>query len=66
MSNMNFTFMARLTARNSRPSLWVSIGISKINLTLLLPHETPSPVVKVDISKTRRSVGKKKWDQRRW
>lgn len=57
---MNFTFMARLTARNGKGSLWVSIIIGKINLSVLLLYETPSLAFMIDISKTRRSVREKK------
>lgn len=63
---MNFIFMAGLTSGNYKPSLWVSISAGKINLSVLLPHETRSPMVETDISKTGRSVEEKKWDQCRW
>lgn len=66
MRNMNFTFMARLTAGNCRPSLWARISVGKINLSVLLPHETHSPVVEIDINKAGRSVGEKKWKRWRW
>lgn len=58
--------MARLTARNCKPSLWVSISFGKINLIMLLPHKTPSPAVKIDISRTSRLVGERKGDHWRW
>lgn len=66
MRNMNFTFMAGLTAGNCKPSLWARISVGKINLSMLLPHETHSPVVEIDINKAGRSVGEKKWKQWRW
>ena len=63
---MNFTFMAGLTSGHYKASLWVSISVGKINLSVLLPHETHSPMVETDIGKTGRSVGEKKWEQWRW
>lgn len=56
---MNFIFMAGLTSGNYKLSLWVSISAGKINLSVLLPHETRSPMVETDISKTGRSGGRK-------
>ena len=49
MRNMNFTFMAGLTAGNCKPSLWARISVGKINFSVLLPHETHSPVVEIDL-----------------
>lgn len=46
---MNFTFMAGLTAGNCKPSLWARISVGKINFSVLLPHETHSPVVEIDL-----------------